>query len=299
MAAQTITSSETLLRQLTPQLLDPLARDLANQVQWWSLPGLVPSSTSEPESYPVAITGEGAPVLLLHGFDSSFLEFRRLAPLLSPHHQLVIPDLYGFGFSPRPPEADYGQEALIRHLDELLAHLPSNSPVGVIGASMGGAIAMELARRHPKQINRLLLLSPAGLTGRPKPIPPGLDQLGAWILSQPAVRRSICRQAFADPKNSVGDAEEQIASLHLQVSGWRRSLAAFARSGGIANCGTPLPQQPLHVIWGANDRILNGPQRREALTLLGSQVEELDNCGHLPHLDHPKIVAQRWLQALS
>ena len=164
---------------------------------------------------------------------------------------------------------------------------------------MGGAIAMELARRHPKQINRLLLLSPAGLTGRPKPIPPGLDQLGAWILSQPAVRRSICRQAFADPKNSVGDAEEQIASLHLQVSGWRRSLAAFARSGGIANCGTPLPQQPLHVIWGANDRILNGPQRREALTLLGSQVEELDNCGHLPHLDHPKIVAQRWLQALS
>ena len=119
------------------------------------------------------------------------------------------------------------------------------------------------------------------------------------ILSQPAVRRSICRQAFADPKNSVGDAEEQIASLHLQVSGWRRSLAAFARSGGIANCGTPLPQQPLHVIWGANDRILNGPQRREALTLLGSHVEELDNCGHLPHLDHPKIVAQRWLQALS
>ena len=102
MAAQTIASSETLLRQLTPQLLDPLARDLANQVQWWSLPGLVPCSNSESESYPVAITGEGAPVLLLHGFDSSFLEFRRLVPLLSPHNQLIIPDLFGFGFCPRP-----------------------------------------------------------------------------------------------------------------------------------------------------------------------------------------------------
>ena len=297
MKSEEIDSAETLIHRLIPELLDPLARELAKQVQWWPLSGLNTGSTTKPVPYPVVITGKGSPLLLLHGFDSSFLEFRRLAPLLSAHHQLVIPDLHGFGFSPRPPDAEYGPEALIRHLDKVLTNMPCSSPVGVIGASMGGAIAMKLARLHPKRINRLLLLSPAGLTGRPKPIPRGLDRLGVCILSRPEVRRRICQQAFADPNTCVGDAEEQIASLHLQVSGWGRSLAAFARSGGMANCGAPLPKQPFHVIWGANDRILSRSQRQEALSLLGTHVEELDDCGHLPHLDHPKVVAQRWLKA--
>ncbi|MFL0763639.1 MAG: alpha/beta fold hydrolase [Prochlorococcus sp.] len=297
MKSEEIDSAETLIHRLIPELLDPLARELAKQVQWWPLSGLNTGSTTKPVPYPVVLTGKGSPLLLLHGFDSSFLEFRRLAPLLSAHHQLVIPDLHGFGFSPRPPDAEYGPEALIRHLDKVLTNMPCSSPVGVIGASMGGAIAMKLARLHPKRINRLLLLSPAGLTGRPKPIPRGLDRLGVWILSRPEVRRRICQQAFADPNTCVGDAEEQIASLHLQVSGWGRSLAAFARSGGMANCGAPLPKQPFHVIWGANDRILSRSQRQEALSLLGKHVEELDDCGHLPHLDHPKVIAKRWLKA--
>ena len=50
----------------------------------------------------MAVLGQGAPLLLLHGFDSSFLEYRRLAPLLADRFQLFIPDLFGFGFSPRP-----------------------------------------------------------------------------------------------------------------------------------------------------------------------------------------------------
>ncbi|HYP03945.1 MAG TPA: alpha/beta hydrolase, partial [Cyanobium sp.] len=62
-------------------LLDPLGRQLAAAVSWWELPGLE-------HRWPVAMVGEGPPLLLLHGFDSSFLEFRRLAPLLAAHHQL-------------------------------------------------------------------------------------------------------------------------------------------------------------------------------------------------------------------
>ena len=149
MKSEEIDSAETLIHRLIPELLDPLARELAKQVQWWPLSGLNTGSTTKPFPYPVVLTGKGSPLLLLHGFDSSFLEFRRLAPLLSAHHQLVIPDLHGFGFSPRPPDAEYGPEALIRHLDKVLTNMPCSSPVGVIGASMGGAIAMKLARLHP------------------------------------------------------------------------------------------------------------------------------------------------------
>ena len=100
-----------LLEELRPGLLDPQAGALTDAVEWWSLPSL---GVDDP--FPVAVLGEGDPLLLLHGFDSSFLEYRRLAPLLSGRFQLIIPDLFGFGFSPRPLTATYGTEPVMLHL---------------------------------------------------------------------------------------------------------------------------------------------------------------------------------------
>lgn len=279
-----------LIARAASTLLDPQGRDLAGRVQWWELPGFS-------DRWPVAVLGEGEPLLLLHGFDSSLLEFRRLAPLLAPRFRLYIPDLYGFGFSPRPAAGRYNPSAVLEHLAAVLERIEAESsakpsvPLGVIGASMGGSVAVELARRCPERVNRLLLLAPAGLTGRPMPLPPLLDRLGVRFLALPGVRRGLCRQAFADPGASVGPAEEEIASLHLQVIGWGEALGRFARSGGFAGCGDPLPPQPLKVLWGADDRILRQPQKRAALALLGDRVEELSACGHLPHLDRPEAVA--------
>ncbi len=283
-----------LLNTLKDQLIDPLATELANKTEWKYLNNV---SNKDDELYPITITGTGEPVILLHGFDSSFLEFRRLAPLLKPFRKLIIPDLFGFGFCPRPKKAIYGPEAIFNHLGSLLEDsIITPSTVGVIGASMGGAVAMELARRYPKKVKRVMLLSPAGLTGKAFPIPHPLDKLGVCFLSQKPVRKAICRQAFADPNKSVGLAEEQIASLHLGIEGWGRSLAGFARSGGLANYGNPLPKQPLNVIWGAQDRILKGVQKEAAISLLKDHFEQLENCGHLPHLDRPDFVASQWLK---
>jgi pimeloyl-ACP methyl ester carboxylesterase len=162
---------------------------------------------------------------------------------------------------------------------------------------MGGSVAVELARRHAGRVGRLLLLSPAGLTGRPMPLPPGLDALGVWFLGRPGVRRGLCRSAFADPGSAVGPAELEIASLHLASPGWGEALGRFARSGGFAGCGDPLPEQPLQVLWGREDRILRPPQKRAAQALLGDRLRELDACGHLPHVDQPQAVAACWLDS--
>ena len=286
---------QELVREAARSLLDPQGRALAAQVEWWQLPGLGPSDGG---SWPVAVLGEGPPVLLLHGFDSSFLEFRRLAPLLATSGaQLFIPDLFGFGFCPRPAAADYGPSGVLRHLELLVRAIGQRNPapLGLIGASMGGAVAVELARRLPQQVERLLLLAPAGLTGRPMPLPPLLDGLGVRFLALPGVRRGLCRAAFADPDSAVGPAELEIASLHLQSPGWAEALRRFARSGGFAGCGAPLPPQPISVLWGADDRILRPPLKRAALALLGDRVSELENCGHLPHLDQAASVVTSWL----
>ena len=282
--------NRALLERASRTLLDPLGQRLASAVQWWQLPPLA-------GEWPVAVLGEGPPLLLLHGFDSSHLEFRRLAPLLAPQHQLFIPDLHGFGFCPRPEGARYSPAAVLEHLQRVLEAVLQRSgaaQVGLIGASMGGAAAMELARRRPEQVERLLLLAPAGLSGQPMPVPPLLDQLGARFLGLPAIRRGLCRTAFAQPDRDVGPAELEIASLHLRCPNWAGALATFARSGGFAGSGSPLPPQPVEVIWGRDDRILSRPQKQAVQSLLGERITELEGCGHLPHIDQPATVARLW-----
>jgi len=290
MGATDATPQRQLVQRAAASLLDPQGRALAAAVQWWTLPGW-------PLEWPVAVLGEGPPLLLLHGFDSSHLEFRRLAPLLAPQHQLFIPDLHGFGFCPRPSDGPYSPEGVLSHLEALLEQILQRSgasKVGLIGASMGGSVAVDLARRQSARVERLLLLAPAGLTGRPMPVPAWLAPLGARFLGLPAVRRGLCRSAFAEPDRDVGPAELEIASLHLLCPNWGPALAAFASSGGFAGCGEPLLPQPIQVLWGANDRILRPPQKRAAQALLGERVTELEACGHLPHIDQPATVARTW-----
>jgi len=86
---------------------------------------------------------------------------------------------------------------------------------------MGGSTALKLAFEIPDSIDKILLLSPAGLFGEPKSIPFPLNQIGASFLGLPQVRKSLSRQAFAFPDECVGEMEEQIASIHLGCKGWR------------------------------------------------------------------------------
>tara|TARA_Y100001968_G_scaffold330294_1_gene381738 strand:+ start:6509 stop:7417 length:909 start_codon:yes stop_codon:yes gene_type:complete len=281
------------LNYIKKNLKDSKGRYLASKIDWLYLENF---SSNSSEQYPVAITGRGEPLLLIHGFDSCFLEFRRLVPFLEKKYRLLIPDLYGFGFCPRPLNDNYGFEKIISHLTSLLNKLTDKESVGIIGASMGGTISMELARRNPKKINKMLLLSPAGLTESKTKIPWPINHIGVCFLKQGGVRKSLCRQSFADPQKSVGIEEEEIASIHLNVPGWGRSLASFAKNGGVANNKKPIPSQPTKIIWGKEDKIIKAPQRNKSMKYLGKALNELNECGHLPHLDRPKKIADEWLE---
>ena len=279
------------IKGIKGQFIDRQASNLIEDLKWLQLENV---SQNKHDLFPTLVTGKGGNVLLLHGFDSCFLEYRRLIPFLKKNNKLIIPDLYGFGFSPRSIGNKYGFKYLMNHLNSVLNIFSIKNPIGIIGASMGGALALELARQNPEKISKILLLSPAGLAGKNPKIPWPLNHFGAYFLSQPFVRKKLCRQAFAYPKKSVGPAEEQIASIHLKVPGWQSSLAAFAAEGGVSDCGLPKPSQPLKIILGKHDRIIPKNEKEEINKIYKSNIQIATNSGHLPHLEEPEIVAQAW-----
>ena len=284
-------ASKAYISKIRNKIIDKQASKLFEDLKWLKLENI---SQNPSDLFPTVLTGKGEKILLIHGFDSCFLEYRRLTPFLKKNNKLIIPDLYGFGFCPRSNGNKYGFKYLMKHLNYVLDYFSKNQPIGVIGASMGGALALELARQNPNKVNKLLLLSPAGLAGKNPKIPWPLNHLGAFFLGQTFVRRGLCRQAFADPRNSVGPAEEQIASIHLKVPGWQSSLADFAADGGVSDCGLPKPTQPLKIILGKHDRIIPKNEKEETYRNYKHEIEIASNSGHLPHLEEPKLVADFW-----
>ncbi len=268
-------------------IFDPLGRNILNETQWIEL-----NQNWGNAKFPILISGVGDPILFLHGFDSSLLEFRRIYPYLKNHFQLIIPDLFGFGFSPRIFNNQYNPENIILNLVDLIKELKISKKLNLVGASMGGSAALLLSKEISKDIDKIMLLSPAGLFGDSKSIPRPFNQIGAAFLGLPLVRKNLCRQAFAYPDKSVGIEEEQIASIHLGCKGWRNSLASFANSGGFGGSYKYLQNHQVKTVCGLNDRILgknelNKLRNTKSLNFLG-----LKNCGHLPHIDLPELTSK-------
>ena len=265
-------------------LLDPLGLNISKDINWIRL-----NEKWNFSEFPVVIGGTGRPILFLHGFDSSFLEFRRIYPFLKKNFQLIIPDLLGFGFTPRIASNQYDPLKIISNLLDIINILNLKTKLMIVGASMGGSVAINLAKEIPDLIDKIILLSPAGLFGESKIIPFPLNQIGAIFLGLPQVRKSLCRQAFAYPDKSVGLMEEQIASVHIGCSGWRNSLASFAKSGGFAGTYKNIQNISIKTICGENDRILGKKEINRIKKIDQLNFTGLKNCGHLPHVDLPSL----------
>ena len=121
------------------------------------------AATEVPAAH-VEVTGEGKPLLLLHGWGASAELFAPVVNALQPGRRLILPDLPGFGATPEPPAAwaadDYA-EWTARLLERL-----GVERADVIGHSNGGRIALVLAAAHPDRIGKLVLTGSAGIRPR-------------------------------------------------------------------------------------------------------------------------------------
>ncbi|HIK44689.1 MAG TPA: alpha/beta hydrolase [Leptolyngbyaceae cyanobacterium M65_K2018_010] len=260
------------------------------------------AATAIPTAYTVAGAGE-APLVLIHGFDSSQLEFRRLGPHLAAHRQTWTMDLLGFGFSDRRLSPSLSPGAIKLHLYSFWQQ-QIGQPVVWVGASMGGAVVIDLALTYPETVAGLVLIDSAGFAAglaMDRWMVPPVDRWATAFLRNPWVRRSISRQAYYDKTLVTADAE-LCAALHLQCPAWQEALIAFTKSGGYNFLGDKIAAitYPTLVIWGEQDRILGTRDAtRFQQTIANSQLVWIPQCGHVPHLEKPETTAEAIVTFLS
>lgn len=283
------------------KLTESTSINLFQQIQF--TPIEVSFSSSPITTSHVVIGKEKTPILLLHGFDSSLLEFRRLIPFLSHNHQVWALDLLGFGFTHRQPSIDYSPDTIKQHLYQFWLKM-IQKPVIIIGASMGGACAIDFCLSYPQAVEKLILVDSVGLQKKQiigKFLFPPLGFFATEFLRNLKVRQSISETAYFDRTFAQEDALI-CAALHLESEHWNQALISFTKSGGYGSFATQLPkiQQPCLIIWGENDKILGIKPATQFQELISdNKLIWLKNCGHVPHLEQAEITANHILNFIQ
>ncbi len=244
-------------------------------------------------------TGSGAPLVLLHGLGSYRGAWEAVVPALAAGFDVVAVDLPGFGASPLlPAGVEPTPAALAAAVADLLDELGIDRP-HLAGNSLGGWVALELARLRP--VATVALLSPAGLWPAGTPLY-GRASLRAtrWLcqhLERPLralvrwrVPRSVAlAQIYGRPGRLTPEQARDAISAMARCPGFRPTERAIAHRHyrSTAPLGAPVT-----VAFGSRDRLLLARQSRHVEQLpAGTTVAALPGCGHLPMTDDPAAVA--------
>jgi pimeloyl-ACP methyl ester carboxylesterase len=244
--------------------------------------------------------GSGPPIVFIHGLSGSWQNWLEQLPVFAREHRVIAFDLPGFGASEMPREkitiSGYGRfvEAL---LDEL-----GVSSAAVVGNSMGGFIGIELAIRFPERVERLVLVSAAGLSIQYLRNERALAVLGAienrlsaysgWLASRSdaLARRPVARRAiFGIVAHRPDRLPGPLVAEQVRGSGKPGFLPALDaltdypirdRLGEIA-C-------PTLIVWGADDKLVPARDADDFARLIPNARKVVwPDTGHVAMLERP------------
>lgn len=226
--------------------------------------------------------GNGPPLLFLHGAGSAGRWLPAHADL-ARSYSVYLPSHPGFGASDWPDWLD-GVDDLVFHYTDFLDAFGLDRPV-VIGASLGGWIAAELALARPDRIGPLVLVNAAGLyvpsLELPDVFPLTPEQVTRLYYHDPArVEAAIAALADRSPESTARANRDRAATARLAWQPYFADLKLRRRLHRI--------RTRTLVLWGANDRIFPvalGAAYAEGIP--NARLVTIPGCGHAPHDERP------------
>ena len=222
--------------------------------------------------------GAGAPLLFLHGASGApaILPFMEK---LAERFDVLVPEHPGYGLSEEPEWLENIHDIAYFYLD-FLKKLQLEKAV-VVGSSMGGWMAMEMAVRDTSRIQSLVLVSPAGIRA------PNAEPADIFLLPP----EEVVRRLFFDQKLAAARLAEPVTPEAIDIS--LKNRHTTARLAWEPRFHDPfLPKWlhridvPVKIIWGEQDRILPAAFVDVYRKLLPkAEFDLFKDCGHLPHAE--------------
>lgn len=243
--------------------------------------------------------GCGEPLVLLHGFNGDAHHFTRTARYLNGHFRIIAPDLPGFGDTHSTDTISHRIEDIAqRLLDWLESQHIDTFYLG--GNSMGGYIAVAMARLAPERVRALWLLAPGGMHSAP--LSPVLQEV-AEDRHNPLVVRNhrdftrLLDYCFVNlpwmPTPLIRMLGERAA--HTCQQSLRIFDAMLHDSASLETLAEGL-KTPALVAWGENDQVLDVEGGRILVAIMPeAELMIMPRIGHLPMIETPKTSAETWL----
>jgi len=248
--------------------------------------------------------GEGHPVVFLHGSGqgaSGHSNFKGNYPFLAENgYRVIVPDHIGYGYSDKPDDVEYPVEFFAECVLQTL-DVAGVQKATFIGNSLGGAIALHIARYHPERVETLNLMAPGGLEEKEDYFKmPGMAILGEIFASgevnKAALERFI-REGLVYKQDVVND--------ELIEERWD----IFTKQNGQALATMKVPNMtdelskievPSIVFWGLDEKMMpESGIMKLANGLPNARLVLVSNCGHWVMAEHQEMFNEYTLNFLK
>ena len=247
----------------------------------------------------------GSAVLLVHGFGTCSFLWRNIAPELALANRTAFAvDLFGYGESDRPFDADFSIAAQAEYLDHALTALRV-SRATIVGVDLGGAIALRLAATRPERVDRMVLVNPIAYDDVPAADVTDLQKntgryalrISRGILGAAPLIRDLLTRSVADPSHMPDKLIARYLAPYVGSDGLNH-LLILARSIDAEDLDEiELTQidQPTMIVWGERDylaqngRVRSAPERL-ASDIPGARLVRLPDVGRLVPEESPETL---------